>query len=386
MKKLLTVPSFRWVDQTGEVQSLIYQGEDFQGKPTVVFAWYASPATLEKRKPRHSDKFPGIILLHGGAGTAFREWAQQWAAQGYAVLAMDLSGRRPDKNGEEGKPLRLENGGPDQNNEGTFDAIRTDDYSDDWFYHASANAIRAHSLLRDLPGVDPGRTAVTGISWGGILTCAVASLDSRFQAAVPVYGCGFLDQSYFMHSEFEALGPELARRWYSAYDPGALLKDCRTPIFFINGSNDAFFPIDITMKSYEAVTQAPKNLLIIPNFAHGHEPVWARTEVARFVDSILKKGPALPTVQTPAVNGNRITSSYADPGSVAKSATLNYAVKTGPINELKWNEVPATLGPKEISVEQSDLNNTYFFFNLTDSEGNVVSSPLQFSPASSTTP
>jgi len=29
---------------------------------------------------------------------------------------------------------------------------------------------------------------VTGISWGGYLTCIVAGIDDRLKAAVPVYG------------------------------------------------------------------------------------------------------------------------------------------------------------------------------------------------------
>ena len=32
------------------------------------------------------------LLVHGGEGTAFREWAELWAKRGYAAIAMDLAG------------------------------------------------------------------------------------------------------------------------------------------------------------------------------------------------------------------------------------------------------------------------------------------------------
>ena len=54
-----------------------------------------------------------------------------------------------------------------------------------------ADVIRGVSLLASLPDVDSKRLGITGISWGGYLTCIVASLDDRLRVAVPVYGCGF---------------------------------------------------------------------------------------------------------------------------------------------------------------------------------------------------
>ena len=64
-----------------------------------------------------------------------------------------------------------------------------------WSYHAVANVIRAVSLIRSFKAVDPSRVGITGISWGGYLTCIVAGLDERLAVAVPVYGCGFLHEN-----------------------------------------------------------------------------------------------------------------------------------------------------------------------------------------------
>ena len=93
----------RWHSQAGPVHSLIYAGEKYQGRDTEVFAFYASPATLGNAES--GKKFPGVVLIHGGGGTAFAEWVWRWAKRGYAAIAMDLSGSQPidpvyDANGQ----------------------------------------------------------------------------------------------------------------------------------------------------------------------------------------------------------------------------------------------------------------------------------------------
>ena len=195
LKKLNEPPVFEWIDDKGPVRSLFYEGESYGGKPTRVFAYYATPATVDINSAE-DQRFPAVVLLHGGGGTAFREWVQMWVKRGYAAIAMDLAGSRPMEGKSPHEPknrVRLVDGGPDQGEEkfGNIDKAVTEQ----WSYHAVAAAIRAHSLIRSFPEVDAERTAVTGISWGGYLTSIVAGVDNRFEAAVPVYGCGFLHEN-----------------------------------------------------------------------------------------------------------------------------------------------------------------------------------------------
>ena len=75
-----------------------------------------------------------------------------WATRGYAAIAMDLGGCGPN-----GK--RLADGGPDQGDDIKFRAI-DQPITDQWTYHAVANVILAHSLIRSFPEVDPERTAL----------------------------------------------------------------------------------------------------------------------------------------------------------------------------------------------------------------------------------
>ena len=75
--------------RTGLVEDLYCEGEPRNGKPTRVFAYLGRPATNTDRK------LPAMLLVHGGGGKAFREWAEHWAQRGYVALAMDLSGNGP---------------------------------------------------------------------------------------------------------------------------------------------------------------------------------------------------------------------------------------------------------------------------------------------------
>jgi len=50
------------------VQAVFYEGVHYRGRPTRVFAWLGLPSVAS------SVTCPGMVLLHGGGGTAFDEW------------------------------------------------------------------------------------------------------------------------------------------------------------------------------------------------------------------------------------------------------------------------------------------------------------------------
>ncbi len=131
-------PHLEWLDREGHVRSLYYQGRAYKGKPTRVFAYYATPATLTGQAVQ-DHSLPAVVLVHGGGGTGCAEWVEIWAKRGYAAIAMDLAGCGPDRK-------RLADGGPGQSDQEKFGDI--DQPSDDqWTYHAVANVILAHSLM-----------------------------------------------------------------------------------------------------------------------------------------------------------------------------------------------------------------------------------------------
>lgn len=388
LTELKRPPAMRWITQSEAVHSLLYTGEKYQGHDTEVFAFYASPATIGTAKP--DDKFPGVVLIHGGGGTAFVEWAYLWAKRGYAAMAMDLAGSRPndpvyDAPGVPTPHLtvradtrtRLPNGGPNHGHPEKFDSIGGD-VSDDWPYHAAASVIRAHSLLRSFPEVIADRTAVTGISWGGYTTCLVASLDDRFRAAVPVYGCGFLYEGESVQKpSIDKLG-DRRDQWIREYDPSSLLPRCRVPILFVNGTNDVHYPLDSYERSFQSVP-GPKQMRIEVNMRHGHPPGWEPEEIGLFIDSFCHDGKPLPVPGELTITDEAITIAYTSTVPL-KSATLHYTTDTGPRSNRTWKSLPATIGPQSVTAPKPPANANTWFVSFIDERDAMVTTDVRFQP------
>jgi dienelactone hydrolase len=381
---LFQPPAMQWITQTGPIHALTYRGEPVADQPTEVFAFYASPATLGAAKA--GAKFPGVVLIHGGGGTAFAEWAWLWAKRGYAAIAMDLSGRRPPDptyDPQTGAPVghqsdakrrtKLPRGGLDHSHAEKFDSIGGTT-SDDWPYHAAASVIRAHSLLRSFPEVDAERTAVTGISWGGYTTCLVASLDHRFKAAVPVYGCGFLHEGESVQKpSIDKLG-DRRDAWVQAYDPGSLLPRCRVPILFVNGTNDVHYPLDSYQKSFNAVPGA-KFMRIEVNMRHGHPSGWAPQEIGLFIDSYCRGGAALPVPGKVEIAGENVRVPFASAVPL-KSAALHFTTDTGLRSKRTWKSLIATVERNQIVAPKPPAEANTWFVSLTDEREAMVTTSV----------
>lgn len=385
------VPAMKWVRQDQPIQSLTYAGEKYQGKDTEVFAFYASPITIGEAKP--GTKFPGVVLIHGGGGTAFADWVHLWAKRGYAAIAMDLNGSRPPDpefdpktgmaigNGHRGVRTRLPNGGPAHGHPEKFDCVLTPDTSDDWPFHAAASVMRAHSLLRSFTEVDAEHTVVTGISWGGYTTCLVASLDDRFKAAVPVYGCGFLHEGESVQKpSIDKLDPEHRALWVKEYDPGSLLPRCHVPILFVNGTNDVHYVLDSYMKSYNAVP-GEKHIRIQIKMPHGHPPGWAPQEIGIFIDSKCRGSKPLPNPGTLVVKGDQVEVT-CESATALKKAELNYTTDTGLRSKREWKSVPATITGNVITAPKPPADANTWFITITDERDAMVSTVVEFSGTS----
>jgi dienelactone hydrolase len=379
------IPKHRVVNDTGPIHSIIYEGEPVAGQTTEVFAFYASPQTLGL--PNAPEKSPAVVLIHGGGGTAFSDWVWLWAKRGYVAIAMDLSGRRPpapryddagekiaDANHNKNLRTKLEHAGIDHGRPQKFNSIggRVDD---DWPYHAVASVMRAHSLIRSFDAVDENRTAVTGISWGGYTTCMVASLDNRFKAAVPVYGCGFLHEGESVQKPaIDALG-ERRDAWVRAYDPGSHLAKCMTPMMWVNGTHDQHYVLDSYAKSYSQ-TRGPNTFRIEPRMRHGHLPGWQPIEIGLFIDSILLGGKPLPIVGPMEVSAEgRVTVPIITQTKITK-ATLHYTTDSGLRTKRQWQSTPAKIMKgKAVATGLPEDANTWIM-TITDERDAMVSTEV----------
>jgi hypothetical protein len=231
-----------------------------------------------------------------------------------------------------------------------------------------AAVIRGHSLLASLKEVDPKRTALTGISWGGYLTCIVAGLDHRFKAAVPVYGCGFIhEKSAWGDAYFAKMPDDLKQRWVENFEPSRYLGQAQCPMLFINGTSDGAYPLESYQKSYNLV-KTPVTLCIQINRPHGH--IWTFPEVDAFIDSHLKKAAPLLEIGPMKVEGEKASAGISGTGTVAK-AQLDYVL--GPLRV--WKSLPAEVSGRTVSVNLPVERPLVCYFHVTDQRGLAISNP-----------
>lgn len=387
LEQLSDPPAMKWLDDSSPIRSLTYENEKFKGQTTDVFAFYATPGTISGDTSKDKN-LPAVVLIHGGGGTAFSQWVWLWAKRGYAAIAMDLSGRRPpapkfdQATGELisgfSRPAdrrRLERGGPEHGRTEKFTNIGGDP-SDDWQNHSVPAVIRAHSLIRSFKEVNEERTAVTGISWGGYMTCIVASVDHRFKAAVPVYGCGFLyEGESVQRPAIDALTPEQRIDWIKNYDPSAWLPKCQVPIFFVNGTNDIHYTLPSYSRSFGLV-KGPKQIRIKVKMRHGHQPGWAPKEIGRFIDHHLLGKTPLPQLGEPQFSDGKATVSVKTSLEL-KKAQLHYTTDDGRLSDRNWTSVPANLDGKTISATVP-ATATIWLFSTTDSRDAMVGTDVVF--------
>jgi dienelactone hydrolase/lysophospholipase L1-like esterase len=357
LKHLSRTPKADWGETRDLVQEVFYAGEPFGGKPTRVFAYVG--------RPEGEGPFPGVVLVHGGGGRAFEDWARHWAKRGYVSISMDTAGNGPEKK-------RLEDGGPNQNDAAKFRNFTEDEAKEMWTYHAVSDVILAHSLLRSLPECDSGKTALTGISWGGYLTCITAGIDSRFKAAAPVYGCGFLhDNSAWRDKQIAAMEEDSRRRWIQLFDPGQLVGQTRRPILFLNGTSDFAYPLDSYRKTIEQVKPKLATTAIHLKLPHGH--IWTFKIVDTFIDSVLRGGPGLAQIGEIRVSGGVATARILTDTKVA-GAELLYSTDEGAWPSREWKTVGAKVADGAIRAKLPEDRPIAFFLQATDTRGLKTSS------------
>ena len=187
--------------------------------------------------------------MHGGGGTAFKNWVTEWNNRGFAAISIAVEGQIDKKvKNEESKKMVWEKhqwAGPHRT--GIF-ADTHKPLQDQWMYHAVSQTILANSLLRSLPQVDKSKVGLMGTSWGGIISSIVMGIDQRFAFVIPVYGCGFLNEAGNHYT------PALANNsgYLNAWEAGHRFNRARMPVLWFSWPGDKHFPMEILRKSYQA--------------------------------------------------------------------------------------------------------------------------------------
>ena len=351
---------------------ILYDSISYLGQPTQVFAYYSAPTGTVP-----DGGWPAVVCVHGGGGTAFEFWVKAWNDHGYAAISMDLEGHLPLA-AAEGAKGRQPTPKPGPQRIGVFNDYKKP-LNEQWYFHAVAQIVEAHSLLGSFPEVNADKIGVTGVSWGGTLTSTVMGLDSRYKFAIPGYGCGFLSDSSG-HQGRTIQDGEHADTVNKYFDGSAYFSTVTYPTLWVNGMNDFHFSMPAMQQSAQAVN-GPATMRFELGMKHGHGPVIRTEECYIFADSVIKGGIALPRFGTPTANGKQATISVSSAQPLSAAALLITTDADSIWPDKKWEPTP-------VSIENGQLTGTLppgtfaLCFTATNYRGAMVSSEfLQHSVA-----
>jgi len=307
----------------GTVRAIFYDALPWQGKPTRVFAWIGLPAKRE-------GKVPGIVLVHGGGGTAYKEWVQKWNAQGFAAISIAVEGQTDiNENNVKGRHAFS---GPARG--GIFADTKLP-MKEQWMYHALADTMLANSLLRALPEVDASKIGVTGISWGGVITSTVIGLDDRFAFGIPIYGCGHLfdAENHWGKALHDNEG------YKQVWDGMNYADRVKMPVLWLSWPQDAHFPLGCQAEHYRK-TLGPRMVSLVSKMGHSHPAGWNPPDSYAFAKSIVETGK--PWGSSPSAttkDGQAIAVFYSS--KPITNAVLVSTTDKGFTGTRKWVETPA---------------------------------------------
>lgn len=272
--KVTYYPNF---DPAGKsnVKAITYDGASIGDKKTKVFAYIGYPSGAKE-----GDKYPAVVLIHGGGGHAFHDWVTAWNNRGFVAIAMDNTGFFPTANGNDWKHGLRRN--KDFNEDGYTDVMQTDHFATSgreverqWMYHAVVQAILAHNILAADPMVDASKIGITGISWGSVVTALTIGYD-KYAFAIPQYCAGYLNESLTYKGDYSKNYPAYNYLWQAEdrWD------NVDFPVLWLQYTKDGSATPNTNSKCYLHTKDAGAEFTLIFNWAHGHD--WTKEEAYYF--------------------------------------------------------------------------------------------------------
>lgn len=346
------------------IKAIFYDGLPYQGKSTRVFAYIGYPTE------GNGSKRPAMVLVHGGGGTAFIDWVKEWTRRGYIAISIATEGQVDVKAKGAKWWNQHEWAGPKR------DGIYHDHQLplvDQWMYHAVADVVLAHNLLRADPKVDMDKIGVMGISWGGIITSTVMGIDTRFSLAIPTYGCG---QLHVIDNQYgKSLGQQ--NFYKEVWNPMLRMERASMAALWFSWTGDTHFPLDVQSLNY---FKAPGQRMVsyIPNMKHSHAAGWRPGDSYAFADSVFKHQQTWAEQKNLTVKQQDFEISFRCEKPVDK-VTLYSTKDTGHTAKRKWISSPLKFDQQTNRVKiigKLPDGTTAWFVNLNCGDL-VVSSDFQ---------
>ena len=324
MKELSETPEYRISpyresDYAG-MKALLVKGKGPKGSVAEFFCYYAVP---EGRMP--AGGWPGVVLVHGGGGTAYPQYVEMWRKLGFAVIAQDWYNRRP--------AMGLTNGVPTQ-----VKVPRVDldgGYRQDHVANV-ANMVLAHSLLRSFPEVNKDRTVFVGLSWGSWYGACVAAVDDRFRGVVEIY-CG--DKNV-----------DRDPKSHQAFINGRFLHAAKVPMWWAVSTNDQNVTPVTTNAGFEECPTFDGCALVI-DLPHSHCGFTFQS-VQRMAVYYVGMDKRLPKLSDAVLSGDELSARIVDSGKGVKFAKLAYTVSEHPVSHKRvWRYVDAEIGGDTIRAK-----------------------------------
>jgi dipeptidyl aminopeptidase/acylaminoacyl peptidase len=257
---------------------------EFQSKDgTDVHGLLTKPAGFKVGSP-----VPMILFIHGGPNGQDEhsfDFMRQWlATKGYAELNVNYRGS----------------------------SGRGQDYAKaiaaDWGHYEVEDLLAGVDKAVALGVADPNRLAVTGWSYGGILTDYTVASTDRFKAAISGAGVAAPMSFYGADQYILQYDNELGPPWKNlqlyikmSYPFLEIDKRIHTPMLFMGGTSDMNVPLLGGEQMYQALKSLgrPTELVVYPGQFHGFtRPSYIRDRYERWLawwDKYLKPAPASST-------------------------------------------------------------------------------------------
>ncbi len=312
----------------GTVRAIFYDAQPWQGKPTRVFAWIGLPA-------RRTGKVPGMVLVHGGGGTAFKEWVQKRNAEGFAAISIAVEGQTDvNENKAKGRPAWARHAFSGPVRDGTFADTKLA-LQEQWMYHALADTMLANSLLRSLPDVDASKIGVMGVSWGGVITSTVIGLDDRFAFGIPPYGCGHLFDAENHWGKALHDNEGYRQVWDGMNYAGRV----KMPVLWLSWPQDAHFPLGCQAEHYRK-TPGPRMVSLISKMGHSHPAGWNPPDSYAFARSVVETGKPWGGSPSATTKDGQAIATFVSTKPITRAVLVSTTDK-GFTGTRKWVESPA---------------------------------------------
>lgn len=329
--ELSKVPAFRnspFADsKCVGLRDILVTGAEVKGEPSEFFAYVGYPDT-----PVPHGGFPSVLLIHGGGGTAYPQYAKLWLKQGYAVMILDWYNQRPLINQTKMSETKVERA-PLEGGKRQLHMINV------------ANIVMAHSLLRSLENINQEKIAFVGLSWGSWYGAIVAAVDPRFKGGIEIYcgavvrgGKGLYNEGLYNEGLYNG-------RFHHAV---------KVPLYWVASTNDQNVTPASLQAGFDECAKLENKSLVI-RLPHSHVG-FTFPSCFRMVEYFLKGGSGLPKLDSAQLHQKHIRSGILSKGKGIIRAILCYTEDSQEETTHKrlWKSIPAQFDETSVWAELPD--------------------------------